>query len=122
MVEAAIQRLKGRRILVVEDEYIIAADLTQSLEDFGVSVIGPAGSVRDALALVSGNPAIDAAVLDINLSAEKIYPVAAALRERRVPFVFATGYDRWVIPDEYADIPRLEKPVDIGVLARALAK
>lgn len=112
--------MRGRRILIVEDEYIIAADLAQSLEDLGVMVIGPAGSVADALALMADQPAIDAAVLDVTLGAEKITPVADALRARGVPFVFATGYDAWIIPSAYADAPRFKKPVDTRALAQVL--
>jgi CheY-like chemotaxis protein len=98
MVEQAMSAVSGRRILIVEDEYIIAADLAQLLEGLGVTVIGPVGSVADALALLAGEPAIDAAVLDVTLGTEKIFPVADALRARGVPFVFATGYDAWIIP------------------------
>lgn len=112
--------MSGRRILIVEDEYIIAADLAQSLEELGVTVIGPAGSVADALTLMAGEPAIDAAVLDVTLGAEKITPVADALRARGVPFIFATGYDAWIIPSAYADAPRFKKPVDTRALAQVL--
>jgi CheY-like chemotaxis protein len=121
MVEQAMSALSGRRIFIVEDEYIIAADLAQLLEGLGVTVIGPAGSVADALALLAGEPAIDAAVLDVTLGTEKIFPVADALRARGVPFVFATGYDAWIIPHAYADAPRFKKPVDPRSLARVLS-
>lgn len=120
MGERIWSAMSGRRILIVEDEYIIAADLAQSLEDLGVMVIGPAGSVADALALMADQPAIDAAVLDVTLGAEKITPVADALRARGVPFVFATGYDAWIIPSAYADAPRFKKPVDTRALAQVL--
>jgi CheY-like chemotaxis protein len=120
MAEGGENELIGRRILVVEDEYIIAADLAQSLEDLGASVLGPAGTVADALALVAGEPALDAAVLDINLGSEKVFPVADALQARGVPFVFASGYDVWMVPSEFADAPRFGKPVETRALARAL--
>ena len=113
--------LRGRRLLLVEDEYMIAADLAQTLESFGVEVVGPAGSVEDALRLIDAGERIDAAVLDINLRGERVYPVAEALGEKAVPFVFATGYDAWAIPPAYAEAPRCEKPVDVAVLARLLA-
>jgi CheY-like chemotaxis protein len=121
MAEGGENGLIGRRILVVEDEYIIAADLAQSLEDLGASVLGPAGTVADALALVAGEPALDAAVLDINLGSEKVFPVAEALQARGVPFVFASGYDAWMVPSEFADAPRFGKPVEKHALARALS-
>lgn len=122
MTEPRPNLLRDRRLLVVEDEYIVAMDLAGMLEDRGVTVIGPAASVKDALALISAEEVIDGAVLDINLRGERAYPVADALRARGVPFVFATGYDAWTIPEPYADVPRCEKPVDTGALARLLAR
>jgi len=115
--------LRGRRLLVVEDEYMIAMELTRSLEELGAEVVGPAGSVEDALELVGRDGGrLDAAVLDINLRDERVYPVADALTARGVPFVFATGYDSMAIPSSYASAPRCEKPVDKLQLARLLAR
>ena len=65
--------LGGRRLLVVEDDYLVAMDLADELTDHGAEVVGPAGSVKEALALVAATPAIDGAVLDINLRDEKVY-------------------------------------------------
>lgn len=121
MDEPEASNLENRRILVVEDEYIIAADLAASLAELGVTVIGPANSIVDALNLLERELVPDAAVLDVNLGQEKVYPVADALRERGVPFVFATGYDDFVVPDQYAGVPRCEKPVDMHALSRLLA-
>ena len=121
MAEAGTNPLQGRRILIVEDEYAVAADLAQSLEDRGAVVAGPVGSVREALALIAHETALDFAVLDINLGQEKAYPIAEALRSQGVPLVFATGYDAWIIPPEHADVPRLEKPIDLAALARAIS-
>lgn len=113
----------GRRLLVVEDEYMIAVELAHALEEMGAEVIGPAGSVEDALDLLGDDDGrLDAAVLDVNLRDERVYPVADALRARGVPFVFATGYDAGAIPPAYAATPRCEKPVDRGQLVRLLAR
>lgn len=101
---------------------MIAAELARALQDRGANVIGPAGSVEDALQLLDAERQIDGAVLDINLGGERAYPVADALRARAVPFVFATGYDAWVIPETYASVPRMEKPVNMPSLARLLSK
>jgi hypothetical protein len=86
-----------------------------------VEVVGPAGSVPHALRLISDAQDIDGAVLDIRLRDERVYPVADVLRQRGIPFVFATGYEGWVIPPMYADVPRCEKPVDTSELARVLS-
>src|SRR5436853_6439021 len=86
--------LRGRRFLVVEDEYVIAADLAASLEALGVEVVGPASSVAEALALLENDrEPLDGAVLDINLGSERAYPVADVLRDLGIPYVFTTGYD-----------------------------
>ena len=123
MAEPRPDALRGRRLLVVEDEYLIAASLARGLEGRGAEVAGPAGSVRDALALVEAEgDRLDGAVLDINLRDERVYPVADALAARGVPFVFLTGYDARVVPDAYAGVPRCEKPVDAALLARMLSK
>jgi CheY-like chemotaxis protein len=122
MSEPANANLKGRRLLVVEDDYLIAADLANSLEELGIDVVGPAGSVEDALDLVERQgERLDAAVLDINLREERVYPVANALAARGIPFVFTTGYDAVAIPEAYASAPRCEKPVDRIQLVRWLS-
>ncbi|WP_114948587.1 response regulator [Microvirga calopogonii] len=112
--------LRGRRILVVEDEYMMADDLQHNLEKAGAEVIGPVPSVADALRLLAAEENVDGAILDVNLRGEKAYPVADALRERGVPFVLATGYEQWSLPEAYKDVPRCDKPVDLRHLARAL--
>jgi DNA-binding LytR/AlgR family response regulator len=114
--------LRGRRFLVVEDEYIIAADVAASLEALGIEVAGPAASVAAALTLLENDrDRLDGAVLDINLGTERVFPVADVLRGRGIPFVFTTGYDAAVVPNSYSDIPRCEKPVDEQRLARCLS-
>jgi CheY-like chemotaxis protein len=115
--------LRGRRLLVVEDDYFIAADIVRTLEAIGVEVVGPAGGVRDALDLIRGAVApLDAALLDIHLGNERVFPVADELIERAVPYIFVTGYDRVVIPEAYATAPRCEKPLDRSLMVRVLTK
>jgi len=119
--EAAV--LEGRRLLIVEDDYMIAIDLAQELEERGAEIAGLAGSVEEAQSLIdTEGDRIDGAVLDVNLGAERVYPVADRLIARGVPFVFATGYDPWVIPDAYRAIPLCEKPIRATALARLLAQ
>jgi CheY-like chemotaxis protein len=114
-------RLDGRRILVVEDEYVIAMEIADVLADFGAVIIGPAGSVEEALGLVSQEGPVDAAVLDVNLGGQKVFPVAEALDARAVPYLFATGYDASVL-EAFPQPPRLEKPADPRVIAATLGR
>jgi CheY-like chemotaxis protein len=82
----------GRRVLLVEDEPIVAWLLKDMLVDLGLMVVGPAASVNQALAMIDAE-SIDMAVLDVNLKGQMSYPIADALVARGVPFVFSTGYD-----------------------------
>jgi DNA-binding response OmpR family regulator len=104
------QNLRGTRILIVEDEYFLADDLCRTLTDAGAEVIGPFANVEDATTMIAGGTPIDAAVLDVNLRGDMVFPVADALRERGVPFAFATGYDQEALPDRFVGAPRVEKP------------
>ena len=112
--------LAGRRVLVVEDEYFLADDIARVLARLGAEVVGPIATRDGALARLGEGEPLDAAVLDINLRGETCYPIADALRARGVPFVFATGYDRAVVPAAYHGVPRWEKPFDPDLLVRAL--
>jgi CheY-like chemotaxis protein len=118
------QRLTGKRILIVEDEYLIAADLADGIEAAGAEVIGPLGTVPQALSELADetHPAPHAASLDVNLRGVEVFPVADALRARGVPFVFCTGYDLGNIPARYSDVPRFEKPVDMTLLIGKLCE
>src|SRR4051812_4006341 len=115
--------IKGSRLLVVEDEYLIAADLAASLVSLGFEVVGPVGSVAEALMLLEIDvDRLDGAVLDINLRDEPVFPVADLLKARGIPFVFTTGYDAIVVPNAYDNVPRCEKPVDEERLLRCLSE
>lgn len=113
--------LRNRRVLVVEDDYILAQELKDDLERLGAEVLGPVPGVEDALALLDANPAPDAAVLDLNLGGEMAFPLADVLEDRAVPFVFVTGYEQWSWGERHAGVPRFEKPVDVREVARVLA-
>lgn len=110
----------GRRVLVVEDEYVAAEDMRQALEAQGARVMGPVPSVEAALALLSREPSPDAAILDVNLGGEMVFAVVDLLAGRGVPLLLATGYDPWAIPELYAGLPRCEKPFDAGQCLRML--
>src|SRR5688500_15916585 len=101
--------LLGKRILVVEDEFVLALCVGQVLENQGCAVIGPATSVQQGLKLVEETK-VNGAILDINLNSEMVYPVARELMDRNIPFVFTTGYSSLDVPSSYRSVPRLDKP------------
>lgn len=113
--------LQGLRLLLVEDEFVLALGLSDLLVDEGADVIGPVASVSDALELIEKVPEIDAAVLDVNLGGETIYPVADALMTRNVPFFFATANDRSTLPERFRSVLVCQKPFDTGHFRRALS-
>ena len=112
--------LQGRRLLVVEDDYVLAEDLKRELELMGAEVLGPAPSVEGALRLLSVEPRPDVVLLDLNLGGEMAFPVADALQERGILFAFTTGYEAWTILGAYAHILRFDKPVEMQRLVRWL--
>lgn len=101
--------LTGLRVLVVEDEAAISLLLEDMLLDFGCQVIGPAARLAAALETLAREK-VDLAILDVNVAGEPIYPVAEALAQRAIPFVFSTGYGSAGIRDAYRDRPVLQKP------------
>lgn len=111
--------LHGLRVLVVEDDYFIALELCSALRAAGADVIGPARDLETGLAALR-EERIDCGVLDINLRGRLAFELAIELRARGIPAIFATGYDASMIPDELADAVRLEKPVDLAALCRAV--
>jgi len=110
-----------KRILIVEDEYLIAQDLADDVRLLGFDVVGPVGTLDDALDLVDAEPDIDAAFLDVNLNGERVYAVADKLIERQVSMVLMTGYDESTIPSCYASIDSFTKPVTHAMLSDAIA-
>ncbi|WP_245419472.1 MULTISPECIES: response regulator [unclassified Rhizobium] len=108
--------------LVVEDEYLVAADILDVLGRAGADVIGPVSSLEGALKLVDEAQQIDAAVLDIHLRGAEVYPVADALSLRNVPFAFLTAYDRGDLPERFREAPFLQKPVDPDELLQLLSR
>jgi CheY-like chemotaxis protein len=113
--------LMAKRILAVEDEYMLAQELALFLEQHGATVVGPVGTLRAALSLATSEP-LDAAVLDVNLRNELVYPVADALIARRIPIVFTTGYDELLMQRSYIGLPRCPKPLDKDALLRVLMR
>jgi CheY-like chemotaxis protein len=112
--------LRPRRILVVEDDCLQAENLREELEALGAEVVGPVPSVADALALLAAGTPVDAAILDVNLGGETVFPVVEALQARTIPVVFATGYDAGTLPSAYAHVPCCEKPFEASDCVWAL--
>jgi CheY-like chemotaxis protein len=112
--------LHSLRILVVEDHLLTADAIQDLLETSGCEVIGPAPTVTAALELIA-RTALDGAVLDISLGSELSFPVAAALIEQDIPFLFLTGHDELVVPPQYRAMRRLEKAADMRLLAEVVS-
>ena len=112
--------LARRRVLVVEDEYFLADDIVRALVRLGAEAVGPVATREAALACLEDDWRIDACVLDINLRGEMAFPVADALLLRGLPFVFATGYDRSMVPHAYDHVRLWEKPFHPERLVHAL--
>ena len=113
--------LSGRRIMVVEDEYILAMELERVLLDAGCEVIGPFPSNERALAALARTQP-EAVLLDLNLDDRTTEPVARALAARGIPFVVVTGYNRSFMTDPvFQDVPMVPKPLEIRVLLATLA-
>ncbi len=113
--------LAGRRVMVVEDELLVAMMIEDVLNDHGCTVIGPFSNVADALAAAS-TQVLDAALLDVNLRGEKIFPVAELLSDRSVPFLLLTGYGNDAVPADRPEWRACCKPFDPDELLRILTE
>ena len=107
----------AHRVMVVEDEALVAMVLGDHLTELGFSVVGPYSRVTDAIDAVKGED-LDAAVLDVNLGGELVYPVADLLATRGVPFIFVTGYGLESIDRRFANVRVLQKPIEREMLQR----
>lgn len=115
--------LAGRKILLVEDDFLIAQVIVDLLEDAGATVIGPLGTIEDALtAAADSSLTVDSAILDINLHGLASYTVADALNARNVRVVFATGYGKQGIEASYQHYPSCTKPFTWQALLSALGE
>lgn len=120
--ESGPLRVAGnRRVLVVEDEMIVAMLVEDMMGDMGFEVAGVAGRLNDAFQLLEKTD-FDLAVLDVSLNGELVFPFAQALEEKKIPFVFATAYGARGIPQEFAGHPVVQKPFRTQDLAGAIAR
>jgi len=111
--------LAGKNVLVVEDSPLIAASAQEMLSDLGCEVVGPAGNMADAYELCQ-NANVDVALIDLNIRGSKSFRLLKALSDRKIPFILASGYADWTMPEEWAHSPRLQKPYTVKELERAL--
>jgi len=110
----------ARRVLVVEDEAIVAIFLEELLTELGHEVTGIVSRLNEAMARVNDRN-FDFAILDVHLAGEDVFPFADALATRGIPFVFTTGLDKHVIPERLRDRPTLQKPFRPEEFSRAIA-
>lgn len=111
----------GGRILVVEDDLLVVADLVDTLHSMGADVVGPIENIDKALERLDKLSGFVGAVLDVNVQGQMVFPLADELARRNIPFVFSTGYDDSSVPERYAAVSRFSKPAnDHEIAARLL--
>lgn len=112
--------MSALRVLIVEDEMLIAMHIEDMLAELGFEVVGPATRLQKALEIARKED-FGLAVLDVNLASERSFPVADVLRERGIPFIFVTGYGSPGLIDDYKGATTLQKPLELRQLKQALA-
>ena len=113
--------MTGARVLVVEDESLLAETLCDLMQDAGCEMVGPASTVAAALRLIDQGP-IDVAVLDIRLVREMSFPIAYALRRRGIPLLFLTSYQQRNLPPDLSDAILVEKPFSVPLLVEIVQR
>lgn len=111
--------LAGRRILIVEDSPVVAPFCAEVLDDLGCSVIGPAPNMAAARKLLDEEQ-IDAAIMDVHIRGERVFPLCDLVAAKGIPFVLSSGYADWAMPEKWEDRPRLPKPYTIDEVEQAL--
>ena len=119
LVREPLTALAGKRILIVEDSPVVAPFTAELLDDLGCQVAGVAPNMASARELIE-NEAFDAALMDVHIRGERVFPLCDLLAERNIPFIFTSGYADWEMPDEWTSRPRLQKPYTIGQVREAL--
>ena len=119
MIEDAA--LKGLRLLIVEDEALVAMMIHDVIRDAGAEVIGPAANIDAAMAALKTHR-VDGAILDVNLAGQRVDSVADALRERKIPFLFLTGYGRSGIGERFPTAAVVTKPFDDANLLETVGR
>ena len=109
------------RILIVEDEYLVAEEISETLRGIRINVVGPVGMIQEAYQAVQ-DTSLDCAVMDINIGEGASFPLIDVLIQRSVPVLLMTGYDQEELPMKYRSLPLVQKPLLRGELARALGR
>ena len=116
----AIKALGGGKLLIVEDEYLIGQDLAYGPQCEGIDVLGPYASMASALEVLQRTDNVGAAILDLNISGRIAFDLAEKLSERKIPFIFYTGYESVIVPDKFRKVKRVRKPAEWQEIKRAL--
>jgi CheY-like chemotaxis protein len=114
--------LRGRRVLLVEDSPVVGPFTAELLGDLGCEVVGPAPNMAAARELIESDVPVDAAMMDVHIRGERVFPLCDALAARGVPFLLTSGYADWQMPEKWEGRPRLQKPYTIDQVEEALAK
>ena len=117
----SVNSLKGRHVLIVEDEFYLAMDIKDGVERAGASVLGPSSDVEASLEIIERDRP-DYAIVDINLGHGATFEIAEELECKKIPFLFLTGYDAASIPPGFAHIDRFEKPANVARIIEAIAR
>jgi len=113
--------LHGHRILIVEDDFLLADEIETALRSLGAEIVGPASNESDALELIALS-AVTEAIVDINLGSGVKFDLADQLSGQGIPFPFASGYDQSVVPTRHASVPFYQKPIAIEALVATLRR
>src|SRR3954471_7876104 len=112
-------QLSGRSVLLVEDSPVVGPFTADLLEELGCEVVGPAPNMAAARELIEDG-GYDAALMDVHIRGERVFPLCEVLEAKRLPFVLTSGYADWQMPDKWADRPRLQKPYTLDQVREAL--
>jgi CheY-like chemotaxis protein len=117
--KAAVQ-LDGRRILIVEDSPVVGPFTADLLHELGCEVVGPAPNMAAAREMIESED-LDAALMDVHIRGERVFPLCEALAAKGVPFILTSGYADWNMPEKWQGRPRLQKPYTLGAVEEALS-
>ena len=112
--------LKGRRILLIEDSPVVGPFTADLLDELGCVVVGPAPNMAAARELLDAGQ-FDAALIDVHIRGERVFPLCELLQAKGLPFVFTSGYADWQMPEKWQDRPRLQKPYTLDQVEQALS-